>query len=200
VLTVTLDVTNRRAYLQNQNAYTRYEALTPATAELFGLDANAVPDDVLRILSNALFNANGKPTDINGNVIGVQIATGSYKGTGMYGASNPCVVHLGFKPQILFLGTSQYGMFDNVRFLHDVGSEYTTGGVIPASFSFDAITNSGNSTTFNSGLGYTKIENGVLSWYASSTRDPIGEGYYSSNLPSKQFNHGSTTYYYFAIG
>ena len=50
VLTVTLDVTNRKAYLQNQNAYTRYEALTPATAELFGLGAGAVPNDVFAFL------------------------------------------------------------------------------------------------------------------------------------------------------
>jgi len=50
VLTVTLDVTNRKAYLQNQNAYTRHETLTPATAELFGLGADSTPNDALAFL------------------------------------------------------------------------------------------------------------------------------------------------------
>lgn len=51
VLSVILDVTNHKAYLQNQNAYTRAETLTEDTAELFGLGADAVPDDVLVALS-----------------------------------------------------------------------------------------------------------------------------------------------------
>jgi len=46
LLTVTLDVDNRKAYLQNQNGFTKAETLTPATASLFGLGAEAVPDDV----------------------------------------------------------------------------------------------------------------------------------------------------------
>lgn len=50
LLSVILDVTNHKAYLQNQNSYTKAETLIPATARLFGLEANAVPNDVFDFL------------------------------------------------------------------------------------------------------------------------------------------------------
>lgn len=74
-------------------SYLKEETLTNATKALFGLEDSAVPDDVLRILSNALFNTDGKPTDIKGDAVGVQIATGSYVGT-----NTDTEVHIGFKP------------------------------------------------------------------------------------------------------
>ena len=100
VLTVVLDVTNRKAYLQNQNAYTTYETLTTATAELFGLGADAVPDEVLALV----------PGLIEGRA---QIATGSYTGTGTYGASNPISLSLGFTPKYIVIYTIDIGNFSN---------------------------------------------------------------------------------------
>lgn len=54
MLSVILDVTNRKAYLQNQNSYTRVQTFTSATAEILGLDSDAVPDDAFRFLSTRL--------------------------------------------------------------------------------------------------------------------------------------------------
>lgn len=53
VLTVTLDVTNHKAYLQNQNSYTKAETLTAATASLFSLGTDAVPDDAFAKIGEA---------------------------------------------------------------------------------------------------------------------------------------------------
>lgn len=50
VLSVILDVTNRKAYLQNQNSFTKAETMTTATAERFGLGVDAVPNDVFAFL------------------------------------------------------------------------------------------------------------------------------------------------------
>ena len=51
VLSVILDVTNRKAYLQNQNGFTKAETMTTATAKRFGLGVGAVPNDVFGVLS-----------------------------------------------------------------------------------------------------------------------------------------------------
>lgn len=88
-------------------AYTKEQTLQSATAGLFGLSGSATPDDVLQKLSKAAFNANGSITDVNGNAIGVQIATGSYVGTGKYGESNPTVIDLPFTAKLFMVSGSQ---------------------------------------------------------------------------------------------
>lgn len=50
VLTVSLDVTNRKAYLQNQNGYTKAETLTDATKIMYGLTTAATPDTLFQKL------------------------------------------------------------------------------------------------------------------------------------------------------
>lgn len=77
--------------------------LKDATAALFGLPNTAVPDDVLVKLANAAFVENGSLTDVGGNSVGVQIATGSYVGTGTYGSGNPTVINIGFEAKIAII-------------------------------------------------------------------------------------------------
>lgn len=76
--------------------------LTDATAALFGLGANAAPNDVLAA-AWTLIDKNA--TDIAN---GVKIATGSYTGTGTYGSSNPCSLTFSFAPKILLLNVQDY--------------------------------------------------------------------------------------------
>lgn len=71
--------------------------LTDATAALFGLGANAVPNDVFSTV-RALIARNA--TDIAN---GVKIATGSYTGTGNYDSSNKNTLAFGFKPQFVLI-------------------------------------------------------------------------------------------------
>ena len=77
--------------------------LKDATAALFGLGTDAVPDDVLAKLVNAAFVENGGLTDVGGNSVGIQIATGSYVGTGAYGASNPNTLSFEFEPKLVVI-------------------------------------------------------------------------------------------------
>ena len=71
--------------------------LKDATAALFGLGTDAVPDEVLakikELLDGLLTTANSK----------ARIQTGSYTGTGTYGASNPCSLTFDFVPQAIIV-------------------------------------------------------------------------------------------------
>lgn len=316
VLTVTLDVTNRKAYLQNQNAYTRYEAFTPATAELFGLSADAVPNDALSFLGKyaqhwwrrrstsgytiSLGNSetikthdttsgsaqvrysdtvnigeNGSlslnnPTTIvvnagdatlvgkyfeaasncsfptgviyfgvtapawdfsegedckmtaqrvsavlgntseweivrssnrneypdsgilsgyeyeyicnpleNAAIVAPKIATGSYTGTGKYGASNPCKLTFGFKPVIVFLYPDQNC---------DISHHPSTANTDPYAIRFGVTTKFYDNSTaaYYNNLSYT---GNTMSWYCTG-----GSG------ASTQLNYSGWKYYYVAIG
>ena len=82
--------------------------LKDATAALFGLGTEAVPDDVMvkikELLDGLLTTANSK----------ARIQTGSYTGTGTYGASNPCSLTFDFVPQlIVFFGSYAEARIDD---------------------------------------------------------------------------------------
>lgn len=71
--------------------------LTDATAALFGLDANAVPNDVFSIVHtliarNAMDIANG-----------VKIEAGSYTGTDETGEANAITLTFGFEPKMVIV-------------------------------------------------------------------------------------------------
>lgn len=90
--------------------------LKDATAALYGLPNTAVPDDVLAKLANAAFVENGGLTDVGGNSVGIQIATGSYVGTGTYGESNPTEIYCDFPPKFVVIVTPNdetFGVFPN---------------------------------------------------------------------------------------
>ena len=72
------------------DAYTKAQTLTEATKIAYGLGADAVPDDVFNAVKGLLGG-------------GAKIATGSYIGTGTYGASNPCSLTFDFTPQIVII-------------------------------------------------------------------------------------------------
>lgn len=63
------------------------------TAALYGLDATAVPDEVLA-LARTLISTAQETADSRS-----KIETGSYIGTGTYGSDNPCSLTLPFPPK-----------------------------------------------------------------------------------------------------
>lgn len=85
--------------------------LQDATAALYGLGSDAVPSDVFEKLAGAAFNTGGSVTDVNGNPLGVQIATGSYVGTGKYGSSNPNSLTFEFEPKLVIVNYSGFAIF-----------------------------------------------------------------------------------------
>ena len=67
--------------------------LKDATAALYGLDATAVPDEVLAAARSLISTAQGTADSRS------KIETGSYIGTGTYGSDNPCSLTLPFPPK-----------------------------------------------------------------------------------------------------
>lgn len=87
--------------------YNKLAVLRDLTAALYGLDDTAVPDDIFAILgAAALYDGNGGLTDTQGRTIkaGPWIASGSYVGTGTYGANNPTTITFPFAPAFVMLG------------------------------------------------------------------------------------------------
>ena len=91
----TYDMVRADSPTQEGTPLNKDSLLKDATAALFGLGADAVPDDVLAFLSKAaLLNGDGVVTDFNGDIKSVQIANGSYVGTGTLSVE----IVTGFKP------------------------------------------------------------------------------------------------------
>ena len=109
-----------------------------------------------------------------------KIETGSYVGTGTYGASNPNTLTFGFAPKLVLIynGSKDYAMF----FAFGLEGGYTPGGYLFAWSSEMAVSND----------TYAKINGNVLNWYASNTS--------ATTSRSIQFNVESQTYHYLAIG
>ena len=82
-----------------------------STKQLYGLGAEATPNDILSILSDsALYKTNGLYTITNDLIMplpATQIYTGSYTGTGTYGSSNPNTLTFPFEPKLVFISISK---------------------------------------------------------------------------------------------
>lgn len=127
-----------------------------STAEQFGLTGDATVDQVLQILKNAaVVNSAGDALEtVLGSKLltipGVQIATGSYAGTGTYGENNPNSLTFDFAPYFVAVFCKDraynYAFFirNSQRACTDI-SDYRTGV---------AVTWDGN----------------TISWYSNSTR------------------------------
>lgn len=115
-----------------------------------------------------------KITDVLGTelTIGPQIATGSYTGTGTYGASNPNSLTFEFEPKILL-----------------VLSNDATGGMLGIRAAQKATT---GLATYQ-GRDNIAFNQNVVSWYYI-------DGGNSSTYPYIQMNQASMSYYYIAIG
>lgn len=152
--------------------------LKDATAALFGLGSDAVPDDVLAKLAEAAFVEDGVLTDIDGNIVAPQIATGSYVGTGTAGASNPNSISLSFPAKCLIVrrvsNANQYISYG----LTLLGTGQT---VIEAT-----ATDAGN----NRFVYVTSFSN-IVRWYATTQ---------NGNDVGDQMNIQGQTYNWIAIG
>lgn len=90
---------------QEGTALNKASLLKDTTAELFGLGADAVPDDVLNQIKILL---DGKP----------RIETGSYDGTQTYGQSYPNKLTFDFQPKLICIShenDSTYGGYPWVK-------------------------------------------------------------------------------------
>ena len=104
----TYDMTRADQPTQEGTPLNKASLLKDATAALYGLGTDAVPDDALSAINTliqaAQTTADGKST----------IVTGSYVGTGQSGPSNPNILDFDEPPKIIFIvperNTDSYSM------------------------------------------------------------------------------------------
>lgn len=140
----------------------------------------------------------------------VQIATGSYVGTGTYGANNPCSLTFPFVPKCIMIptycsaggrsaqmgsltqgGTGSFGgttLLVWANTLDGISSAFTAGFGIGFSRVYSGSNNISTKITL-----YGRLSGKTYQWYTSPPKD-------FANSDAAQFNQTNTTYLYIAIG
>jgi len=95
--------------------------LKDTTAALYGLDAEAVPDDVLQLLGSALTLKNGNLVLPNGSAFHA-VECGSYDGTAGMSETSPKTIYLSFTPSAALVFSDKflfnYSGSNNVQYWH----------------------------------------------------------------------------------
>ena len=140
-------------------------------------------DSMMNAINNAL---DGK----------ARIQTGSYVGTGTYGASNPCSLTFDFIPKLLiFYNITGDVLESRIQILVLLTSSYSLGGVLPKSVLVPVTYYNGTKNeNFNT---YSKIVNTTIYWYVDFSMPYQGK---SAEPAPAQLNQSGTTYRYFVIG
>lgn len=116
----------------------------------------------------------------NAAQVPVKIATGSYVGTGTYGASNPNSLTFDFKTKVVIVYGNDYYYSTNGEY---ISYAFLFSGM-PA---YNCLQTWQNASTNMSNIGgYLTIDGASVSWYGNSA--------------SSQLNDSGKTYYYIAIG
>lgn len=172
---------------QTVDAFTKTQTYSSGTQALYPSGTDT-PDDVLALLSKAaLYKTVGQAAglyDVSDNLLlklpGVQIATGSYVGTGTAGSSNPNSLTFDFIPKVLIVqaydrSSFNAGLDDFLNFAIMVNGISLYMGVRSDS----NVSSKSVSVTWNGN---------TVSWYSTT-----------SNAMS-QLNSGSEKYFYVAFG
>ena len=161
------------------DAYTKVQTLSDTTKTLFGLDANAVPDDALAQINNLIVALNSSVSNLALNVNNkAKISTGSYVGNRNSGSSYPNSLTFNFKPHFLVIAVSAEAGYNAqaMFFLDMLGSAY-----MQLSYWYCA-----GDSKLSSLNTYAKLVNNTVYWYSSGGLEA-------------QMNN-DYTYNYFAIG
>lgn len=141
-------------------------------------------------------------TALNGKA---RIQTGSYAGTGTYGASNPCSLTFDFEPQVVFLSFCKRSIYDNGS-SHSDYFNYASSAVsmirgCPYFATYYVSTNGGGTLYTDGAINKVEFNGNRVSWY-------IDQRFSSNDNAEQQFNglanevSGNNTYirYYNYIG
>lgn len=125
---------------------------------------------------------------------GLQIETGSYKGTGTYGSSKPNSITFSFVPKIVFIGCNwhQDGAQKGIQYTSALFYAYGLTDTYRANGYEAGFATSDNGTRNASSFNYAKLVGSTLSWYYTGT----------SSQDTSQMNSSNTSapYQYLAIG
>lgn len=175
----TYDLTRADQPTQEGTPLNKASLLNDATAALYGLPNTAVPDDVLSKIKTLIDSANA-----NANTK-ARIATGSYTGTGTYGASHPNSLTFAFEPAVLLV--SSPGNYGLEGFGYDSSSNVTyamIGSVLTTSYKqYFGIGVNANAT----GYGKKSSDGKTFFWYNTASA-------------ANQWNESKKVYHYIAIG
>ncbi len=125
----------------------------------------------------------------------VQIATGSYVGTGTYGADHPCSLTFDFLPKLIMITRYHTGT-SSIDYIFPGDSEgnywlMDANTLVDSDTSLSGYVGTGFGRVFGYGggasVGYKSSDQRTIYWY-------------SGNDAGSQFNSDGTTYYYAAIG
>lgn len=172
---------------QEGTALNKATLLKDSTAALFGLDATAVPDDVLSTIKSLLDTAQ---STANGRA---RISAGTYKGTGIvHSSGNPKRLTFGFTPKFFILHTGerlyQADTYNaGISIANYLLVPYKNGQEISMKVAFSS------DPYYNKNVNVT-LANNAASWYAISDRT------YSPADAGTNFNASGKTYYYIGIG
>ena len=156
---------------QIPDVYSKTDIITTETLSQLGLSSDKLPNDAFQqiktLIDNAQASADGK----------AKIQTGSYVGTGTYGANNPCSLTFDFEPWLLIVENR-----DGVSYYIESTSDYVHYPIL----------NVRCNRMYAAGTSYnifTWAENSV-SWYCPST---------GSTASQLQLNQKDTIYNYISI-
>ena len=190
----TYDMVRADSPTQEGTPLNKDSLLKVATAALYGLGADAVPDDVLALLKTLVDNAQ---TSANNKA---RIAVGSYVGTGTYGASRPNSLTFDFIPSVLvMLAYKKSNSF--IPLVPGYDHSYTNifpcdilSGIDFVSYQFAVYVSTGT----NSSRGYVArtSDKKTLKWYATLYNNS-GSLVDSSE---SQYNKAGIEYFFVALG
>ena len=156
---------------QIPDVYSKTDTITTETLSQLGLSADKLPNDAFQqikiLIDNAQTSADGK----------AKIQTGSYVGTGTYGANNPCSLTFDFEPSFIFI-------VDTNTATPSITTGFLQNGL---GVSFYCTYGEGNWTTSATNFYFkSTIINKTISWSSN----------YGANI---QLNISAHTYNYIAI-
>ena len=163
-----------------------------------------LPGIIQSIASGVFLNSSGQLVNKAGSQITVpssqlsdqvHIVTGSYVGTGTFGADHPCSLTFDFVPKLVMITRYRTGT-SSIDYIFPGDSEGNYWLMDANTLPDSAISLSGYvGTGFGRVFGYG---GGASVGYKSSDQRTIY--WYSGNDAASQFNSDGTTYYYAAIG
>lgn len=180
-LPIDLNGTNAAGITTAGTPLNKNNLLKDATAALFGLSANAVPDDVFAKVK-ALVDANTTLANTR-----AKIASGSYTGTGTYGKDNPTSLTFDFVPKFVFM-TGYQKSSSVMPFFYDANSK-SIYGIDVAMLT----------TSYKAGLGF-RYGSSSGSMYSKKSDDGKTIYWYETTGAAYQTNTSGYTYYWVAIG
>lgn len=164
---------------QIPDVYSKTDIITTGTLSQFGLSADKLPNDAFQqiktLIDNVQASADGK----------AKIQTGSYVGTGTYGADNPCSLTFDFEPKVVFIQSSvrvldssvENGLLCTIPIYRITYTNYLSYAYY-LGYSTDSFK-----------YGYYNTSNKTLYWYVGG-----------NNYASTQMNYKDVNYQWVAIG